>query len=135
MAGFSGGFWGYIGDVSDCRYCSITPEDAWILTEDAVALPHPSPLTACHIVLAPRRHVAQFYDLDVQEQQMLWHMVGEIRKRIASTLEVEGFDIGFEDGSLYDENPAHACIHVVPRRPGARVNLPAGIEWVDAGPK
>lgn len=121
--------------MSDCPYCSITPEDAWILTEHAVAMPHPSPLTAWHIVIAPRRHVAGFYDLDVQEQRMLWYMVGEIRQRIASTVEVEGFDIGFEDGSPDDQNPAHARIHVVPRRPGARVNLPGGIEWVDAGSK
>ena len=116
-----------------CLYCSITLEDAWIVTDDAVAVPHPNPLTSCHIVVAPRRHVAAFYDLDVQEQRAVWDMVGEIRRRIAISMKVEGFDIGFEDGVLEDENPAHALVHVVPRTRGERVRLPAGVEWVDAG--
>jgi diadenosine tetraphosphate (Ap4A) HIT family hydrolase len=116
--------------VSACPYCSITPEDAWIVTEDAVAVPHPKPLTTCHIVIAPRRHVTGFYDLDVQEQRMVWDMVGQVWKRIASSLKVKGFDIGFQDGSPYDDDPAHAIVHVVPRTNGA-VKLPPGIEWVD----
>lgn len=119
--------------VAVCPFCSIAPEDTWILTEDAVAIPHSNPLTACHIVIAPRRHVAGFYDLDVQEQRAVWNMVGAVRKRIAASLKVDGFDIGFEDGSPDDENPAHALVHVVPRTPGEALQLPVGIDWVDAG--
>jgi diadenosine tetraphosphate (Ap4A) HIT family hydrolase len=121
----------YSGCVSACPYCSSSPEDAWIVSDDAIAVPHPNPLTAWHIVIAPRRHVAGFYDLDVQEQTIVWNLVGLIRNRIAASLKVEGFDIGFEDGSPDDENPAHAIVHVVPRTGGAKVKLPAGIEWVD----
>jgi diadenosine tetraphosphate (Ap4A) HIT family hydrolase len=117
--------------VSACPYCSIAPEDAWIVTEDAVAVPHPQPLTLCHIVVAPRRHVPAFCDLDVHEQRMVWDMVAQIRQRIESYLKVEGFHLGFEDGSANDPDPSHARIHVVPRTPGAPVALPAGIEWVD----
>lgn len=85
-------------------------------------------------MIAPRRHVAAFYDLDVQEQRMIWDMIGEIRKRVASTLKVDGFDIGFADASPNDKDPVHAHIHIVPRTPGARVDLPSGIEWVYLGP-
>ena len=119
--------------MSACPFCSIEPEDAWIVTEAAAAIPHPNPLTAWHIVIAPRRHVAAFYDLDVQEQRVVWDMVGKIRERIAASLKVDGFDIGFEDASPDDESQAHAVVHVVPRIPGDVVQLPAGIDWVDAG--
>jgi diadenosine tetraphosphate (Ap4A) HIT family hydrolase len=94
---------GYSMVVSTCAYCSIAPEDAWIVAKDAIAIPHPNPLTPCHIVIAPRRHVTAFYDLDVQEQRAIWDMVGEIRKRVLLSLKVEGFDLGFEDGSPDDE--------------------------------
>jgi diadenosine tetraphosphate (Ap4A) HIT family hydrolase len=97
--------------------------------EDAVAVPHPNPLTNCHMVVAPRRHVVTFYDLDVQEQQVVWNLVGEIRKRIAAALKVDGFHIGFADGTPEDQ--LHAHIHVIPRSPGDRVQLPSGIEWVN----
>ena len=123
----------YSMDVSACPYCSIVSEDAWIVTPDAIAIPHPHPLTPCHIVIAPRRHVAGFYDLDVQEQRAIWYVVGEIRKRISQSLKVEGFDIGFEDGSPDDDALAHAVVHVVPRSPGPPVTLKPGVEWVYAG--
>jgi diadenosine tetraphosphate (Ap4A) HIT family hydrolase len=111
----------------------MSPEDTWIITEFVVAVPHDHPLTPCHTVVAPRRHVAAFYDLDVQEQRMMWDVVGEIRKRVTSSLKVEGFDIGFADASPHDKEPVHAHIHVVPRTSGAPVDLPPGIEWVYLG--
>jgi diadenosine tetraphosphate (Ap4A) HIT family hydrolase len=102
-----------------------------MVSEEAIAVPHPRPLTPWHIVIAPRRHVAVFYDLDVQEQHMVWNMMGEIRNRIASSVKVEGFHLGFEDGSTDNESTAHTLVHVVPRTAGTPLRLPAGIEWVD----
>lgn len=99
------------------------------MTDDAIAIPHPHPLTACHVVVAPRRHVLAFYDLDVQEQRLVWSLVTEIQKRIASALKVDGFDVGFADGNSEDQ--AHAHIHIVPRSPGESLILPHGIEWVN----
>ena len=122
--------WSYSIYLSTCVFCSVTPEEAWVITEDAVAVPHSDPLANCHIVVAPRRHVLTFYDLDVQEQQVVWALVGEIQKRIVSALKVEGFHIGFADGT--DAHPIHAHIHVVPRSPGDSVRLPSGIDWVDS---
>ncbi|HEY2016356.1 MAG TPA: HIT domain-containing protein [Bryobacteraceae bacterium] len=113
-----------------CPYCNASPEEAWIITEDAIAVPHPNPLTACHVVVAPRRHVLAFYDLDVQEQRTVWNLVSDIQKRISAALKVEGFDVGFADGNA--EDPVHTHIHIVPRSPGEFIELPRGIEWVDA---
>ncbi len=95
-----------------------------MITEDAVAVPSAQPLTACHVVVAPVRHVETFYDLDVQEQQAVWALVQEIRVRISASLQVEAFYVGFADGN-------HAHVHVVPRGPGESLNLPEGIEWVE----
>jgi diadenosine tetraphosphate (Ap4A) HIT family hydrolase len=81
------------------------------------------------MVVAPRRHVLAFYDLDVQEQQVVWGLVGEIQRRIVSALKVDGFHVGFADGG--DDNPIHAHVHVVPRSPGDRLQLPHGVEWVN----
>ena len=99
-----------------------------MITEHAIAVPPPHPISTCHVVVAPRRHVMTFYELDVGEQQMVWGVVGEMRKRIADALKVSGFDIGFADGD--PEHLIHAHIHVVPRPPGESIQLPDGIQWV-----
>jgi len=119
----------YIGGLNTCLYCAPAPEDAWILTDDVVAIPHPSPFTAFHVVIAPRRHVTAFYDLDVIEQRHVWDVLEVLRQRIAASLPVMGFDVGFHDAGAA-EPERHAVVHLLPRVSQARINLPADIEWV-----
>jgi ATP adenylyltransferase len=111
--------------VQNCFFCSTSPDDAWVTSEYGIALPAAQPLTPGHVIVAPIRHVAGFYDLDVEEQHGLWDLVSEVRRHVKSALHVESVAVGFEDG---ERNQGHTHIHVVPRRPG--VSLPDGIEWV-----
>lgn len=113
----------------------MTPEDAWVCTEFVVALPHPSPLGPCHLIVAPRRHVAAFYDLDVQEQRMIWEAISHLCRRIAEFVATEGYDAGFVDSPVSREPNFHAYLHLVPRVPGQRAVLPSDAEWVDLGPQ
>lgn len=117
-----------------CLFCATKADEAWLQTDFVVAVPHPQPLAPCHVLIAPRRHVSTFYDLDVQEQALLWAVVQELRGRISAALRTEGFDIGFADG----EGDWHTHIHLIPRVPGEHRALPPDIEWVDldepAGP-
>jgi len=121
----------YINILSTCPYCSVVPDDAWVSTDLVVAIPHPNPLTACHIVIAPRRHVPAFYDLDVQEQRVIWNALAQLRRRIAGTLDVESFDAGFVDALLNGDTEFHTHVHLVPRVAGQRVDLPRDAEWVN----
>ena len=117
-----------MSSMPECPYCSASPDEAWIVTDDAVAVPHPVPVAPCHMVVAPRRHVQTFYELDVGEQHIVWDLVSEIRKRISDALKVTGFEIGFADGD--PEHQIHAHVHVVPRAEGDHVELPGGVQWV-----
>jgi len=60
---------------------------------------------------------------------MVWNLVADIKTRIEAALKVDGFDVGFADGSA--EDPVHTHIHVVPRPPGESLKLPSGVEWVN----
>jgi diadenosine tetraphosphate (Ap4A) HIT family hydrolase len=111
----------------------VTPEDAWVFTEFVVAVPHASPLAPCHLTVAPRRHVAAFYDLDVQEQRMMWGAISQLCRRISASVDVEGFHAGFVDLPQGEELDFHSYIHLVPRIAGQHVDLPGDAEWVDLG--
>jgi diadenosine tetraphosphate (Ap4A) HIT family hydrolase len=113
----------------------VAPEDALVFTEFVVALPHSSPLAPGHLVVAPRRHVAAFYDLDVQEQHMIWETIAQLCRRIAESVAAEGYDAGFVDSPVSREPNFHAYVHVVPRVIGRRAVLPKDAEWVDLGPQ
>lgn len=104
-----------------------------MFTEFVSALPHPSPFASFHMVVAPRRHVAAFYELDVQEQHMIWDAISELCRRITTAINVEGFDAGFVDAGVDDDLDFHAYVHLVPRIPGESVDLPPDAEWVNLG--
>jgi len=83
-----------------------------------------------HVIVAPRRHVPGFYDLDVQEQRAIWNVLGELRERILASQPVEKFVAGFVDVASGVE-PAHTHVHLVPRVAGQSATLPRGAEWVE----
>lgn len=114
--------------MANCIYCDVSPDEAWISTDLAMAVPHPQPLTPCHMVVVPRRHVRAFYDLDVEEQRVLWELVNEIRKRISAVLVVKSFEVGFLDGPPLSDT--HASVQIIPRTGDEEIELPAGVEWV-----
>lgn len=90
-------------------------------------MPNPHPVARFHILIVPSRHVAAFYDLDVQEQHAIWEIIGEIQQKLSGEMKLLGVDIGFQDGHSEQD---HAHVHVVPRTNGPAVLLPRDIEWV-----
>jgi diadenosine tetraphosphate (Ap4A) HIT family hydrolase len=118
--------------LPDCPYCTASADDAWLANDYAIAIPPQNPVASCHVVIAPRRHVATFYDLDVQEQRVIWDMLRELRERIRRSISVDGFDAGFVDAESGAE-PAHTHVHLVPRVANGSSVRPAGAEWVDLG--
>ena len=121
--------------MDTCPYCTIAREDAWLCSEFVVAVPHPVSLAACHLIIAPRRHVGAFYDLDVQEQRMIWDTISQLCLRIADSVPAEGFHAGFVDAPTGHEPDFHAHVQLVPRIAGQSVVLPDDVEWVDLGPR
>ena len=120
-------------DLLTCPYCAVAPKDAWLSTGFVVAVPHPKPLAPGHLMVIPRRHVAAFYDLDVQEQRMIWEAISQLCRHIAESVATEGYDVGFVDSPASGEPNFHAYLHLVPRVSGRRVALPKDAEWVDLG--
>src|SRR5216683_1057376 len=98
--------------MSLCSYCHLSPDDAWARTERAIAVPPAEPLTSGHVVVASKRHVPSFYDLDVQEQRAVWDLVQAIRDEILRALSVDTVHIGFADAE--PGGNGHAVVHVVP---------------------
>jgi diadenosine tetraphosphate (Ap4A) HIT family hydrolase len=106
----------------------MSPDRTSLSTGFAMAIPHPEPLTPGHTLVVSRRHVNRFFELDVEEQQIMWQIVGAVQKAIPKTESVEGFSIGFAD--FPEGGDEHAHIHVLPRRTGDQFKLPDGIDWV-----
>jgi diadenosine tetraphosphate (Ap4A) HIT family hydrolase len=116
--------------LESCPFCTVEPGRTWLESEHALALPDACPVADGHTVVVPRTHVSTIYKLTMPEQQALWDLIGEVRRRLLAGLTPDGFSIGFNDTMHGGVSADHAAVHVVPRRRGDNPELPVGVEWV-----
>ncbi|MEO8597329.1 MAG: HIT family protein [Candidatus Solibacter sp.] len=116
-----------------CPFCEIGASRIWIEHEDALAIPDAFPVSDGHTLVVPRRHVSLIYELELQEQQAIWALAAEVRRRLHNGPKPpDGFNIGFNDGVAAGQTVPHAHVHVIPRRHGDVPDPRGGIRWVIA---
>jgi ATP adenylyltransferase len=121
--------------MSDCPFC---PDQVWdrIVEElgSVYAIEDLNPVTPGHLLIIPKRHVADYFDLTPNEQQDAWQLIGILRSRIlAHDQSVTGFNVGFNSGASAGQTIFHAHIHLIPRRDGDAQNPRGGVRGVVPG--
>jgi diadenosine tetraphosphate (Ap4A) HIT family hydrolase len=117
-------------DQHDCPFCHleksrITLENGW-----AVAFPDAFPVADGHTLVVPRRHVTSLFSLPGEEQMAVWQLVAQVRLRLASEVQSDGFNVGVNDGPAAGQTVLHAHVHVIPRRARDVPDPRGGIRWV-----
>ncbi|SVD15559.1 uncharacterized protein METZ01_LOCUS368413, partial [marine metagenome] len=92
------------------------------------------PVTKLHMLVIPKRHVADFFGLDQTELISIYELLQTTRSKIQQTdPSVTGFNVGTNAGQDAGQSVAHAHIHLIPRRHGdisLTTNNPAGgVRW------
>jgi ATP adenylyltransferase len=121
--------------MSDCPFC---PDQVWdrIVEElgSVYAIEDLNPVTPGHLLIIPKRHVADYFDLTPNEQQDAWQLIEILRSRIlAHDRSVSGFNVGFNSGVSAGQTIFHAHIHLIPRRDGDAQNPRGGVRGVIPG--
>lgn len=122
----------YAFGLTNCPFCSLSPDRLRIETEHGVAVPDAHPVIEGHTLVVPRKQVSTIYQLIMPEQQGIWKLVAEVRERLLEALKPGGFNIGFNDGLAAGQTVEHAHVHVIPRRTGDVPDPRGGIRWVIA---
>ena len=109
----------FCGIISGKVECSKVAED-----EHAVAFMDVRPFNAGHVLVVPRRHVAELGELTETEAAEVFRLV----HRVASALPVsgvrcEGYHVSQANGAAAGQEVFHVHFHVVPRFPGDPVRL------------
>lgn len=77
------------------------------------------PFTTSHILVAPRRHVADLADLEGEEYAALMSLLRESTIRLRQGVHCQGMNLGFNLGKSAGAGvPGHVHGHVVPRWEG-----------------
>lgn len=104
---------------SGCVFCNMPGERIVLENCLAYAIRDMYPVTSLHTLVIPRGHVLSYFDLSLQEIEDCHRLLVEARDEIvARDRDVQGFNIGINQGSAAGQTILHCHIHVIPRRIG-----------------
>ncbi len=116
--------------INACVFCSSELE---VLSENefAVAFYDKYPVTKYHILIIPRRHVANYFELlpsELKGIEEILFMQKERLMKLDGT--ITGFNIGINVGEDAGQTIYHAHIHLIPRRSDDMENPKGGVRGV-----
>ncbi len=115
-------------ESTKCPFCSPKPK-LELLTETALtyAVLDGYPVNKGHALVTPKKHVANFFDLPLSEQNECWQVANKVQELIQERYSPDGFTVGLNIGAAGGQKFAHASIHIIPRYAGDVANPSGGV--------
>jgi len=88
------------------------------------------PTSPGHTLVIPRRHVASFFDLTMEEVTACMALIQEEKKRLDEEFHPDGYNIGVNVGRAAGQSIFHVHIHIIPRYKGDVENPQGGVRHV-----
>ena len=113
-----------------CPFCP--PKDHEVLESHAlaVAIKDSYPLTRGHSLVVPRRHVASFFELTVEERLAILELLDKARAAIDREHAPDAYNIGINDGAAAGQTVPHLHVHLIPRYAGDTDDPRGGVRWI-----
>ena len=114
--------------LSDCELCAARE----VVLENALAYARheANSLSRGHVIVVPKRHVADFFDMTSAEQDAVLKLLNEARKLLLEKHAADGFNIGVNVGKAAGQNRMHVHVHLIPRYQGDVPDPAGGIRRV-----
>ncbi len=122
-----------ISEIETCPFCHIPPGQIVLDSPLCLAKWDIFPVTEGHILIIPKRHVANYFDATPEERQALWDMVEKAKKHLDSLQQPDGYNIGINIGETAGQTIFHLHIHLIPRRRGDVERPRGGVRHVIPG--
>jgi len=113
---------------SPCLFCR--PEDVVLEGELVYARRDSYPVSPGHLLIIPRRHVADFFETTGAEKAEVFAMVDRAREWLMREFSPDGFNIGVNCGAAAGQSVMHVHLHVIPRYRGDMSDPRGGVRGV-----
>ena len=115
-------------DAPECELC--TPADVVLQNALAYARYDNNSLSRGHVLVIPRRHVANFFDMSNDEQVAVLELLGEVQRHLERSFSPDGYNIGVNIGVAGGQSRMHVHVHLIPRYAGDVPDPGGGIRCV-----
>lgn len=114
----------------DCPFCGLGPDRVVDCNDLAVAVRDGFPVSPGHSLVIPRRHVETWFDASPWEQQAIFQLVEEVKRKLDLELQPHGYNVGFNAGKAAGQTVMHLHVHVIPRFHGDMPDPRGGVRGV-----
>ena len=112
--------------VPGCVFCELPVDRIAVENELCVAVADKYPVTPGHMLVIPKRHVSDYFELGRPELNAVHFLLEHLKKQIfENAMNVTGFNVGINCGATAGQTIFHSHVHLIPRRDGD-VEKPAG---------
>ena len=118
-------------DTSSCELCA--PNE--VVFENALAYVRydNNSLSRGHVLVVPKRHVANFFDMTTEEQAAVLALLNQAHASSHAQHSPDGYNIGVNIGKAGGQSRMHVHVHLIPRYAGDVQDPRGGIRCVLAG--
>lgn len=116
--------------MSDNRCLFCDPEHAVLSNELVFARYDDFPVSEGHMLLIPRRHVANYFEMTPEEKEAMWSLLDEAKGLLDREKQPGGYNIGVNCGPVAGQSVMHAHLHLIPRYPGDVTDPRGGVRAV-----
>ena len=111
-----------------CELCIPTG----VVRENALAYAaaEKNSLSPGHLIVVPKRHVADFFEMTPEEQGALLALLNEARNLVQAEHKPDGYNIGANVGAAAGQSRMHVHFHLIPRYRGDVADPRGGIRCV-----
>ena len=113
---------------SGCELC--TPDMVLIEDELAYVRYDNNSLSKGHVLVVPRRHVADFFDMSAVEKAAILSLLDRAKAHIAREHAPDGYNIGVNIGRAGGQTRMHVHLHLIPRYTGDVADPRGGVRCV-----
>jgi len=117
-----------IAKPASCELC--TPADVVLEDELAYVRYDSNSLSRGHVLVVPKRHVANFFDMTSEEQAAILGLLTQARSRIEREYSPDGYNVGINIGKAAGQSRMHVHVHLIPRYSGDVADPSGGIRCV-----
>ena len=114
-----------------CLFCNTKNTEYLIENELAFATFDSYPVSKFHILIIPKRHVQNYFELSIDELLACNEIIKLSKNKLEKDdLAIKGFNIGSNNGKVAGQSINHCHIHMIPRRQGDVDNPQGGVRAV-----
>ena len=117
--------------LKDCELCR--PAEVLFESDFAYVSHESNPLSPGHVIVVPRRHVPDYFDMSGAEQGSVLALLNRAKKWVQEKHRPDGYNIGVNVGKAAGQSRMHVHVHLIPRYAGDVSDPRGGIRCVLSG--